>query len=265
MKAMEAPLQEAQLLYKDNNDLIVQRDGDGGDTCQRTGMFYFGLFLRGDQIAEIFDKFLDAVLLLCKDGLLVRHPGTADSPSFWSDPKELSRDQQDAMIVAGGAFGVRPMLNRVLERQVKRGMFYQNMDLPLLQTFSVWIRAYRAYILWPLLLITDLGFFLTWAGIMWKGRKDPDYSDDNNHIIRLLQAWKFMPTPVSWAARKLYAKTRPPCYGFKGKENPDMPMSMNYNETNRVMATLVWYHAAEHNGNPIIAMIYRPFILRCFS
>jgi hypothetical protein len=248
-------------MHRDQWGLIVQADGDGGDTCQRTGMFYFAKFLQLDILLPPWwwkDDFLAAALHMDADGTIFRHPY---QPKH-NDPKNVSRDQSDPYIIALSSYCPDAIkFKQIWSRFKSRWLCYQNSDVPQLQSISMWIRALRVWWLWPVLLLTDLGFFLTLLGIWWKGR-DPDHSDDNNHIIRLAQAQRFLPTPVSWFARKLYKLTRARCYGAEGVEHWSKPHSYKYNETSPIMAALVWYHCAEHGGNPEIAEAWRPVVER---
>jgi hypothetical protein len=228
-------------MHFDGLGLIVQADGDGGDTAQRVGMFYFA-----HQDARAFK--LSIMILEVAPGIWVRHP---TQEGFRKDPAHFSRDQQDALMVAAGHYKRKDVVYRTLKAQLSRFGRYQNKDWANLGTACVYIRALRARYLWPLLVMLDFGFVINAVFLWQRNRHDPDKVDDNNHIVRLQQAYQYMPTPVSWLARKLYKWIRPKNLGntIKGETCP-------------IMGSLAWYHRAENGGNPEIVEAYRPLIKR---
>jgi hypothetical protein len=271
-------------MYIDAYALIVQQDQDGGDTLQREGMYAFGKWLRYnknrnvlivDEIparrdpAAIMDK------LEVKPGIFVRHP---DPWKWYSDPDTTSRDQLVPVIAYCGAYEDYPRLWRLFKATLKRGMFAQNTKragdgprswkLPdtMIAHLDLFIRAGGPYTmpLYPLLLVTDTidlaGTLLQLLPLHWEQTarrlrfKQPKDVDDNNVIISHLMAAAFMPTPISWLNRQLYAITRRQNLG-----NTVM------GETNPVMGALVWYHRAEAGGNPEMAELYRPLVEQYFS
>jgi hypothetical protein len=243
-------------MFRDKYGLIVQADGDGGDTCQRQGMHTFTSILIGRSPLPVLEDFLNAIAQLeVAPGVIVRHP---HQEGFRSDPSHTSRDQTDALVIAAGALShsptVRNFFKRIFFAHLKRLFFYQNKDLPLLNSFSVWIRASRAWIFYPLLFITDFGLLVN-ALFIWIGtRKNADDVDDINHILRLLQAYETMSTPVSWLARKVYAKTRPASFG-----------TLRLGEANHVMGSVAWYFRTEAGGNVEMSEDLRPIILQLFT
>src|SRR5262249_29206485 len=78
--------------------------------------------------------------------------------------------------------------------------------------------------------------------------------DDNNTIIYHLMAAHFKPTPISWLHRQFYSLTRTPNNGtyLLGESNP-------------VMGALVWYYRRQNRGNPEMAELYRPLVMKYFS
>src|SRR5262245_54332899 len=69
--------------HRDANGLIVQADGDGGDTAQREGFVWFGLYIRRKKLGlsdptyiDLKLTFPDTIQLLevNKSGLFRRHP-----------------------------------------------------------------------------------------------------------------------------------------------------------------------------------------------
>ena len=226
----------------DSYGLIVQGDGDGGDTAARMGQW---LFLgKGHSIGPVDVGTIALRHLMPAPGVWIRHPQ-------YPDIADCSRDQLDPIIMALGSCNLGLALRNTFKAHLKRGFFYQNKDVPMIVTPCLYIRAFKAWYLYPVLCVLDIGFCFAWLENLF--RRNPDDVDDNNNIMRMTQAAQVMPTPLSWLGRKLYAKTRRPNFGntVKGEKNP-------------VMGALVWYHRTESGGNPCIAEIYRPIVERYF-
>lgn len=262
-------------MHRDKWGLIVQADGDGGDTAQRTGMYYFGRWMHEanhleglvhPQLAEEFATDTRKLEDPDKPGFFWRHP---NKDQWWSRTEDFSRDQQDALVIALGAFKEMGPLRRLYRERRKRFFRYQNKDVPTLQAFGVWIRAFQEELLYPVLWLTDLGLLINAVFIWASARKNPDDTDDINHIMRLAQAYYFMPTPVSWLARKLYGWLRPHNLGSSPQMREkwvqwrgdvafeDLP---EY-EGDPIMGSIVWYFRAQNYGNPEIGELYRDFVL----
>lgn len=223
----------------DKYGLIVQTDQDGGDTAARTGQWFL---VKDNQPGLEIESAI--VNLQPESGIWIRHPN-------YPDVKDCSRDQLDPIIMMLGHKGQMVSLRATFRAHLKRGFFYQNGDLPMVQTPGLYIRAFSAWYLYPVLLLTDVGFLF--CGIENLFRKDPNDVDDNNTIMRFVQALKY-PTLFSYLGRKFYSLTRHRNYGniLKG-------------ETSAVMGALAYYHRVESNGNPEIAEAYRPYVERYFT
>ena len=221
-------------MNRDQWNFIVQAsDGDGGDTAQREGMYAFAL-PPGALTTLRFNY--QSNLLEVAPATWVRHPY---QPEFRSDPAHMSRDQHDPLIAAWGHHKLRKPLKRSLRGHIKRFGRYQNKDWANPNTVSLYVRAFRAWYMWPLLLLTDFGLIISSIDKIIKSR-DPNVSDDNNHIIRLLQAQRYLPTPVSWLARKIYKRFR--------RNGPQWALD--------------YYHSSQFGGNPEMAELYRPHVER---
>lgn len=231
-------LKEA-FIHFDEHGLIVQSDGDGGDTAQRTGMFYY---VHRDERA--FERALD--LLEVEPGVYVRHPFQHD---FRNEPHRFSRDQQRPLVIALGKCGMHDRLWRLTRAHLMRMGKYQNVDVMGPSHLGEYVRAFRFKALYPLLWITDLGLLFSSLETAVTARFDADFTDDNNHLLSLLQAQDIMPTPISWLARKIYKNFRPENLGnsILGEPSP-------------AQGALAWYHRAGNGGNPLIAEAYRPLV-----
>jgi len=109
-----------QPIYYDNDGLIVHRGTDGGDTAQREGWYWFGVWIRqhvlGDPWAVQRKLTFDRVLLLlepAKDGIFYRHPKLPP----WNNPFDktfgFSRDQMIPLVAAMGVWGFTEPLRRL--------------------------------------------------------------------------------------------------------------------------------------------------------
>lgn len=183
--------------FTDEYKLIVQRDRDGGDSCQRTPMIHYGHYLIGK---ADFQEFLAGVRNIeIRPGIYIRHPIN------YNQENDLSRDQETPLVPMLGAAGQKEKVKELLKRHIERRGLYQNGDLPTLATIGSYIRALEVGYLYPLLMVTDLGLLVQSAIERVKVLITPnDVSDALNHTVLLLQAQRLMPTPISYLARKLY-------------------------------------------------------------
>ena len=187
-------------MYLDSNGLIVQADGDGGDTAGREGDYWFAWGLGPfTYTSEIFKMNLDR--LQVSPGVFVRNP------VHYNDPKDFSRDQTVPLILAMGVMGEHETLKLLLKKQIKNYFRYQNGDIGLLGDLGYYIRAFNAWWAYPVLLVGDLQLLVNSVIRVIKGT-DQDTSDDINHTLGLLQAQYTLPTPISYLARKIYKHFR---------------------------------------------------------
>ncbi len=271
-------------MYIDAYALISQRDGDGGDSLQREGMYAFGKWMRYEHTSNtlvieeeperqnpsvIMDKFE------VQPGIYVRHP----DPTRWSaNPDTTSRDQLVPVIAYCAAYQDYARLGRLFRAILARGLFAQNTldtgegeiqrKIPdtMIGHIGLFIRAggYYTVALYPLLIVTDtidlIGTIIEAIPLHWdetdkrlrtRGLGDVD---DNNTVLAHLMAARFKPTPIAWLNRQLYALSRANNYG-----------NSELGESNPVMGALVWYHRPESGGNPDLAELYRPLIEVYFS
>lgn len=271
-------------MFVDPYALIVQQDGDGGDTLQREGMYAFGKWMRYDQanntviITEPDDHGApeqNMEKLEVAPGVYVRHP---DPTRWYSNPDTTSRDQMIPVVAYCAAFQDYQRLWRLFKATAMRGFFAQNLlrigdDPQAPKIPDTWLGHLGLFIraggwwtapLYPLLFVTDTidlaGTILAVIPIHYEERtgilrlSEPRDVDDNNTIISHLMALRFKPTPISWLNRQVYALTRPVNYG-----------NLILGEANPVMGALAWYHRPSAGGNPEIAELYRPLIEEYFS
>src|SRR5260370_26020407 len=97
-------------IYFDSNGLLVQRDGDGGDTAQREGWAWFGNWLRTVELKMSspvvlpisFAATMNLLEAPSRPGEFRRHP---TQPGFKSDPDAFSRDQIIPLVASMGVWG----------------------------------------------------------------------------------------------------------------------------------------------------------------
>lgn len=229
----------------DDQGLIVQLNGDAGDTAARTGEWYLGYHLNEDPDFKPPISFEDAIGLLepNKDGVLLRYNRSPYNDPFKGD-FATSRDQTNPNIIAAGFYKHFSFLKRISKAQLKRFGLYQNKDVASPEHVGIFIRAlYQAGLKWlivlyPFLLLGDVFNLINSVVRIVSGRLDhDDVGDDINHIQVCIQNALVLPTPISWLSRKIYKKFR---YG-----GPQYAMDH--------------YHRPESGGNPLNEL-YRPIL-----
>jgi hypothetical protein len=136
--------------YWDSYGLLVQRDGDGGDTAQRMGMWGIG----NSQVHR--DVFWNGIKTLeIEPGVWVRHPY---QPPYCM-PEDFSRDQQTPNVIAMGLQKMYEPLTRMFRQHVKRFGKYQNKDWASPEHWGYYVRAFRWWGAYPYLLLSDIWMF----------------------------------------------------------------------------------------------------------
>lgn len=197
------------------NGLIVQADGDGGDTANRMGLWFIGRYLSGESEKKLKLEFLMRCDCLepRDNGIWIRHPKVDENtPSFWYDPHEFARDQQIPIVIAMGMLGTKHWLKRIFQRHVRRLGKYQNSDIASPECLSRYIRAFRRtnLLYWPILMLGDMFTLMNTLIIAVRRLMNPEnVSPDLNHTITLIQALQCSPTILAKVSRWLYALTDP--------------------------------------------------------
>lgn len=262
-------------MYYDKNGLLmtINKQGqlDGGDTAANEGFSKFGIYIRlmKLKLPINYNYYLNLAEVMPflepkQDGNFIRHPGPG--ADFWSDPKQFSRDQQIPLIIALGAYKEYAILWRMFKAHIKRFFHYQNKDIACVEILSLYSRAFKMWPLYPLIIIGDIWtLFNTFnrCGLIprWKEEtsefvklNNDDVGDDKNHIMCLLQAKLWYPTPISFIASWIYKKFRP-----KNRGNTEL------NETSPIQGAITHYFREESGNNPEISELYRPIIAYFFS
>lgn len=243
-------------MYLDKYGLIVQADGDGGDSAQRTGFYYFGVLFAQECSAN--DCINDWVHFMACLKRLNTPEGFIRNPEKWNDPKDFSRDQHNPLVMAMGAYCgyFDSILGPILLSHLKRFGKYQNKDWAGPVDWGIYVRAFSAWYLYPYLLFSDL-FLILGSMVNIVKSFDRTYTDDApNWCMTLVQAKHFMPTPLSWIARKLYYNYRltPP--------NPPSvervtPIKLPYDA---IKTALYYYFDPKFGGNIELAQLWEPII-----
>jgi len=229
-------------IFYDSDGLIVHKGLDGGDTAQREGWYWLGVWIREHLLHEPWTTsrkltFPEVLRLLepSGDGVFYRHPKLAP----WNDPysKEygFSRDQMVPLVAAMGFWGFTNELRRLwnaLPQDVVGGTKH---------TFNgEWktVLGYKTVFTGDIVGPATINLFRrSWnedpmpasdgngphgenelaanvaLRIQFAGKDRDDTGDDLNLIVSLLTSHLRFETPVSSQALTLYASKRPDSYG----------------------------------------------------
>jgi hypothetical protein len=271
-------------IFFDSLGLIVQRDGDGGDTAQREGWIWFAEWYHRTILgvpptwtpALSFQKTLD-LLELGTTGEFRRHP---TQPGFPSDPDTFSRDQIIPLVAAMGVHGDTQRLLR--SRAAMRSCY-------------IWAKCVQGTtdLVSPELVnhyrrglgeqpdATNDGQFIGGVATRVKiAQGNPeDVGDDLNMLIYLAFAFHRAPTGFVNAALAGYLAQRPVCAGcYMSAYRSAFPNDFSADERTQiariragiqqgwiadchpVVGALRWYFRYEAGGSPLLAEIYKPIV-----
>lgn len=198
--------------------LDKKRNKDGGDTCQREGMYFcllwwVGMRVYHDRFATVMSK------LHPHPGVLLRHSNPNYDASDWD---RMSRDQIQAMVIAMGYWS-KDELKKFTKGHAKRAFIFANntrqngatkrnhgskgrsyaWKFPDITGPEIWgnlIRAFNAWYLYPLLCVLDC-LELVWGAVAWRiGKK---HNIALNQTLSQMQSYDRLPTPASWLANKI--------------------------------------------------------------
>jgi hypothetical protein len=234
-------------MYLDRTGLIVQSNGDGGDTAQRTGFYFSARLIRAilgianDPLPDGMAEFTKAWDLLTPGGRLVRNPNN------WNMPNDTSRDQTRPMMIAGGLSGDawRAALLLPQGKIIRR---YPNGDVMSPENWNEYCRAIGSPPGW-------LGDAFAYGDAYTRcsqslGNPD-DVGDDLNTLLTLVYFNVVQPTKTAKAALSLYLRRRPKNYGNTVLKYQDP-----------VAGALHWYCRPESGGNWEVAAIWDEIIAR---
>ncbi len=244
-------------IYYDADGLIVHKGMDGGDTAQREGWYWFGVWIRKNVLSDPWTvprqlSFQQVIGMLepARDGVFYRHPKLKP----WNNPYDkefgFSRDQMIPLVAAMGVWGqtdsLRRLWNALPQDRVGGTKHTFNGEW---QTVLGVRTVYTGDVVGP---STINHFRRAWgedpipasdgngvggeaeleanvalrlkAGL---GDKD-DTGDDLNLIVMLLMSLLRFKTPASSRATNVYAKNRPVTYGsFLGSYRSKYGLDLN--------------------------------------
>lgn len=212
-------------MITDSLGLIFGNKEDKGDSCHRTCMYALGqLFFKNKRLNFPVTSLQDP-----RDKYsYLRHP---DRWGWWADSDRFSRDQATPLVICLGEYGHLSRLRKFFIRHILRLGFMTNTrrngvwkdeaehrrkapdwkpwnyswklpDYCFLEFWGLYIRAFRAWYLYPLLYICDLETLL--GSIIWK-YKDKD-EDVLNHLIVTTYINRVYPTFVGRRSYKIIDK-----------------------------------------------------------
>lgn len=226
--------------YIDKFGLIVQdvngnTTGDGGDGTHKTSHLEIALFLNDDPAHPSFEKLIDVQ----KATPFVRHP---DPSKWYSQLDRFSRDQATPYVIALALNKNYKMLFHFFVRHMLHGFLFtwnyvpnwvmpgdpgykkKMPDITLFEFFNVYIRGFRLYPLYPLLLLGDLE--MLGGAIVKRFSKGNDIA---NSLANVLLAKEIMPTPLSYLARKILKSiVQPKLDSYFKEENMEPPINEYY-------------------------------------
>lgn len=235
-----------------NSGVPGELNKDFGDSAQRIGMISFGKFLNETPNESEFNFWLS--LITVGPGQFVRGP----APGWWNNPLNFSRDQTRALVMAMGVYKKKGALKANFFSLIKNFGLYPNIypnwvkpgdsgyvkkfpDIASPEHYSEYIRAFYSsgnnwmLALYPLVLLGDLFKLLGTLIAVFYTDRDPTQADDLNSIMSLLQAYKYLPTPLSWLSRKIYAKFRPVIPNNQGiTDGPNSAMATYFGGPNSI-------------------------------
>lgn len=238
----------------DDQGLIIQQDGDGGDCAARSGELITGRLLSDPASTGMIGVYCDKVLKLLEpntDGIILRYNRVPYNDPY-TPPFATSRDQIIPLVIAAGFADRSDFVKRVWKETKSNWMRFPNGDLCSPEHIAVFIRAWLRsneatglQLLWmiPLLFFGDLFNLLNSIIRIIKSHQDhDDVGDDINHVQVCLLSIHTKLTLLSQLSILIYGK-----YRWSG-----------------VQYAFDHYHRPETNGNPLNEL-YRPLIQKYFE
>ena len=235
-------------MYVDKFGLIVQKNGDSGDTAQRTGMFFAAQKFREILGLTPYPIQTDMANFETAITKLVTPQGLVRSPTQWNDPKDTSRDQATPMIIACGLYGMTDIIQKIMPKPYYFFINkYQNSDVASPENMTTIDRALKKNN------STWLGDLVAYFGVKLRckqaSKNADDVGDDLNCLLAATFSYLVKPTKQSAKNLKYYLENRPPNFG----------VGLNGNE-DHVLAALYWYFRPETGGNRECAEIWRDIL-----
>jgi hypothetical protein len=274
----------------DQHGLIVQTDGDGGDTAQREGWAWFGSWIREHELHDPWSVQRCITFELAMSMLEIDQSGTfRRNPDKYNEAKDFSRDQSIPIIAAMGFWGDAARLERFWERTKARSYLTQNGEMLRPDGVNLFLRARGI----KPGIIGDVQLYGGVVSRLAQAADRNDVGDDLNLLVILLMAKLRFPatnTGVPGTSTeeviRLYADKRPRSYGsylqsYRREFGVDLKVSdadLRKRMDNGiakgwkpdadcppVLGALRWYFRAESKGNPELAELYAPIVRKWFN
>ena len=183
----------------DSNGLVVQDNGDGGDSTCRTGVCMAQAAASND-IAKA-NAFANAVAKIdeVQHNVYVRY---APTPAY-NVPSDFSRDQASRLMIGFGLAGRLDKVRGYYKKVVMNWLRHPNGDFLGLEEISNNIRMLGSWWLYPLLLVLDLALVFD----VTSGIYNQPWDYENLYMSNLWLANHKYWTPAAWLAKKLLNKT----------------------------------------------------------
>jgi hypothetical protein len=277
------PSSSGDPLHLDKYGLIVQANGNGGDTAQREGWAWFGSWIRSEILKNPWPVARPLKTCTATMGLLeMGQSGTfrRNPDPQWNALQDFSRDQTIPIVAAMGVWNDHARLERFWQKTVSRSYRAQNGDLMGTGGVNLFLRARN---LAPGI-IGDIQMPLDVAARINSSSSDKnDVGDDLNLIVILLMSKLRSSNDSTNTALAAYAKGRPNNYGCYLKSyqakfgtglDPDPAVLRGRMEAGiasgwapecpRILGALRWYFRSGSGGNPELAELYAPIISHYF-
>jgi len=215
-----AELIQQMAKYRDQHGVIVQANGDGGDSCNRLAHYYAALEILGAPQDDLnrppYDGFhisLARLTALLPFGRFRRNP---DSSKWYNDPDNVTRDQMSPMIAAMALLGTDRTLAAHVKRRLKRCMLHFSThdqvegqpgkvklklpDLPSPQELASIVRGLSVtWLYWTLPLLDAL--------LLWEVKRcNADRIREGQVLLHLAVALKLQPSNSARKAAELLEK-----------------------------------------------------------
>lgn len=191
------------------NNIVVQNDGDSGDSCQRTSTYLFLNSVLGDTSKA-------AIMFFEIQSSLGRFRRSNDPKHWGFRPSNCSRDQVSIARIAMAHTGYKKAFKKSYLNQLLRLGFHQNFlkgtddldekwkipDIMSPGEVAILIRGMNLWILWPLLLVLDL---LRSFDVAFRNKNNWD--QDNMLSQHLYYSVLKMPTPIGVFNLAFYLRT----------------------------------------------------------
>jgi hypothetical protein len=290
---------EDRTIWYDKYHLIVQANGDGADTAQREGMYWFarGMYRRGADFhnihpwitlrpgennqtdsQQLYRSIVHQFLARDAAGKLIgfrRHPR---QPGDNSNPSKMSRDQLLPLIAAMSAWDDWETLREIYDFFSKQPGPFSFLNSDWMDLFRQYIRRARNEAVDETLdhLILDAAVEARLCCI----RDANDVGDDLNLLVILtLSEMPRQKKDYIAAIRKKFAENRPMNYGsylgayyqnYDRKTNLDPKVMIDRIEKgikagwqpncSGALGAIRWYCRSEAGGNPGLARMLRPIV-----